>query len=255
MSTIPTETARSWDDTEIERQNNQRVFITKQLERRGTISTNALDLATKHLVHLENSFARITERILKRRFNIAQFTNFIEMRPFIAHTLMKEGLDQLQKLPVFFTTILSHPETIATVNSLPRFKAMVKSDLQHQTPAYIFSGDKIVSLFSVNHTLIIKQGKLASVGYDFSFIDHVRQAIKSLLSMIAQMKHHEPLIHKARTTIVEALVHPNDRSYGTIRLQYELYCHVFTSILTTAPFQYLDMAMGIATSIASCYEY
>ena len=236
-----------------EREKKKREFIISRLERRWNFNKGSLGKARTLKQQFESNILKIKKHIGSGRFDERKFSSLVERKQFISAKLMADGLSQIPKLSLVFSDIASHPPSMEKGN-LPLFKALMASSLKRHAPAYTYSSYQIYARFMAYKALFKKNGNLKDAGYTEGFIKQVESSIESIDILIKQMEGHEELIHKLSGEIADALLGPKGKEYQHARRQFELVCTQWTSILTLAPWQYLNLAISTTNTISECYR-
>ena len=165
---------------------------------------------------------------------------------------MLSGLEQISKLSTVFSIIATQPPSDASDN-LVKFKALMVDALKKHAPAYSYHSYQIYALFMVEKSFLKKNGSLEKAGYTEEFISSVESALHSVEVLIKEMEEKENHIHKLVESIVTVLMGKDANKYKHARRQYQLLCTQWTSILTLAPFQYLNLAVSTLNTMSECY--
>ena len=226
-------------------------FLVSRLERRWNYNKNSPSKARTSIKQIESKLSTIKKR-MNDKFDTKKFSSLIEHKQFIDFKLMSDGLEQIPNLSKVFSILVSQPPSQESGN-LPGFKKLMVDSVKKHTPAYAYNSYQIYALFMVEKSLIKKNGSLEKAGYNESFFDHVEKAIVSTEKLIKDMESYEPLVHKLAEDIVTALMGKDAVKYQHARRQFELVNTQWTSILTLAPFQYLNMAVSTTNTISQCF--
>lgn len=236
-----------------EQQARKKEFLESRIERRWNFNKNSASRSKSQLESIKKSFETILKKIENKTFDRSKFDVLPGTIQMVDSKLMLEGLSQIKDLSVVFEEIASKPPSDERTN-LVNFKQDEIKSLNKHAPAYAFSQYKVYADFMVNRSLIQKNMPISKLGYKESFIEDLQNAINETSEFIKIMEKHEDLIHKLGSEIVEVLMGPKQADYIHARRGYELVCTLWTSILTLAPFQYLSMALSIASKVANCYS-
>ena len=241
------------ESAETDRAAQKHAFLVSRLERRWNYNKDAPSKARTLVKRLQVSISAIKKSTRNRRFDEKKFSSLIERKQYIDAKLMLAGLSEIPKLAAVFQEIASQPPSQESGN-LPKFKTLMKNSLKKHTPAYSYASYQVYAAFMGEKTMLKKNGSLSATGYTEDFINTVEKTLQSMDVFIQGMEDHVELMDKLASNIVDVLMGKEAVKYQHARRQYELVCSSYRSMLITAPFQYLNLAISTANTIARCYD-